>query len=631
MDFRVSCCDVFIRLVSRTALCALSLLCFFAVAIAQEPAPTTPPTQSAPPPVSTPSPAAADKTQSPAPASPAVSQTPKPTDAKPSDAKTEVSMQDTGTTFKLRVNLVQVRVVVRDVKGTPVGNLRREDFQLFDQGKPQAITNFSLETPETRRERAEAAAKTQAQENDTPPDERVSLPERFVALVFDDIHMRMDDAVVVRVTAGRFIKQMTPSDRLAIFSTSGEVNQDFTSDRAVLERTLLKIIPHPLMGGGVTQCPDVSHYMGDQIENKHDTQALAVIAEEIVQCQYGGDETKLPVAMQMAEPAAMIALTAGDNENTYTYRHLEEALRTLASKPGERVLLLVSPGFLLTTETLEEMNIIDRANRANIVINTVDARGLYTPDLMGDISQPNADSIKTAGFKASYRVSAQFEQQFVLTDFANGTGGTFFHNSNDLDTGMKIAGAAPEVSYMLGFSPQNQKMDGRYHTIKVSLTNKQKFTVQARRGYYAPKKVDDPTEQAKAEIQEAIFSQDEIHDLPLDLQTQYFKSGAEGVHLSIVSRLEVKGMHFRKADGRNLDQLTLATAIFDENGNFVTGGEKVLEMRLLDTTYDRLSRTGLTVKSSFDVKPGKYLVRQVVRDSEGAQMAARNGAVAIPY
>src|SRR5580692_3159027 len=145
MDFRVSCCDVFIRLVSRTTLCALSLLCFFAAAIAQEPA-TSPPPQSAPPPASTQSPAPADKTQSPAPASPAASQAPKTT-----DAKTEVSMQDTGTTFKLRVNLVQVHVVVRDVKGNPIGNLRREDFQLFDQGKPQAITNFSVETPETRR------------------------------------------------------------------------------------------------------------------------------------------------------------------------------------------------------------------------------------------------------------------------------------------------------------------------------------------------------------------------------------------------------------------------------------------------------------------------------------------------
>jgi hypothetical protein len=90
-------------------------------------------------------------------------------------------------------------------------------------------------------------------------------------------------------------------------------------------------------------------------------------------------------------------------------------------------------------------------------------------------------------------------------------------------------------------------------------------------------------------------------------------------------------MHFRKAEGRNYDNLTVATVIFDENGNYVTGGEKLLEMRLLDSTYQRLSRTGMTMKSSFEVKPGKYLVRQVIRDSEGAQMAARNGAVVIPF
>jgi len=94
---------------------------------------------------------------------------------------------------------------------------------------------------------------------------------------------------------------------------------------------------------------------------------------------------------------------------------------------------------------------------------------------------------------------------------------------------------------------------------------------------------------------------------------------------------DVKGVHFRKAAGRSDDDLTIATAIFDQNGNFVTGGEKVLTMKLLDQTYERLSRSGLTVKSSFDVKPGTYMVRLVVRDAEGSQMAARNGAVVIPF
>ena len=71
--------------------------------------------------------------------------------------------------------------------------------------------------------------------------------------------------------------------------------------------------------------------------------------------------------------------------------------------------------------------------------------------------------------------------------------------------------------------------------------------------------------------------------------------------------------------------------IFDENGNYVTGGEKILEMKLRDATLERLDRSGITVKSSFDIKPGNYLVRLVVRDREGELMAARNGAVVIPY
>lgn len=299
--------------------------------------------------------------------------------------------------------------------------------------------------------------------------------------------------------------------------------------------------------------------------------------------------------------------------------------------PGERIMVVVSPGFLLTTQHLDEMGIIDRANRASIVINTVDARGLYTPDIGGDIASPQTDTVITAGYKNTYRSAGQFESQFVLDDFAAGTGGTFFHNSNDLKGGLLMAGAAPEVSYVLGFSPQNQKMDGRYHVLKVTLTGKQKYSIQARKGYYAPRKVDDPKEQARTEIQEAVFSQDEILDLPFDLQTQYFKTEQADAHLSVVSRIDVKGLHFRKADGRNLDALTVATVIFDENGNYVTGGEKILEMRLLDKTYERLSHTGLTMKSSFGVKPGKYLVRQVIRDSESAQMAAKNGSVVIPY
>jgi uncharacterized protein (DUF2141 family) len=89
-------------------------------------------------------------------------------------------------------------------------------------------------------------------------------------------------------------------------------------------------------------------------------------------------------------------------------------------------------------------------------------------------------------------------------------------------------------------------------------------------------------------------------------------------------------MQFHKAEGRNFNNVTVATVIFDDNGKFIMGGEKLVKMRLLDSSIERYGHTGFVVKSTFDLKPGKYMVRQVVRDSEGAQMAAQSATVVIP-
>ena len=314
----------------------------------------------------------------------------------------------------------------------------------------------------------------------------------------------------------------------------------------------------------------------------------------------------------MARAAAARVLASGDSATDYSYQHIYDALRTLSSRPGQRKMVFISPGFIISTLLAERSEVIDRSTRAGIVIDTLDARGLYAPDISGDIADPPADSYKTAGFKTSYRVAAQSAQSEILSDFANGTGGTFYHNRNDLDVALREAIAAPSTTYVLGFSPQNLKLNGSFHTLKVSLTGKRKFVIQARRGFYAPRTMKTPEETAKAEIQEAVFSQEEIRDLPVDLQTQFFVRDATAARLSVLAHVDLKGLKFRKVEDRNHDDLTLATVIFDENGNYVTGGEKVLEMKLRDATLERLDHSGITVKSSFDVKPGNYLVRFVM-------------------
>jgi len=120
-----------------------------------------------------------------------------------------------------------------------------------------------------------------------------------------------------------------------------------------------------------------------------------------------------------------------------------------------------------------------------------------------------------------------------------------------------------------------------------------------------------------------------MHDLPVDLHTQFFKATEVDAKLAVLVHVDVKHLHFRKGEGRNNNNLIIAAALFDRNGSFITGNEKVLELRLKDETLERKVESGVTLKTSFDVKPGSYLVRLVVRDTEGL-LSAENGAIEIP-
>jgi hypothetical protein len=141
----------------------------------------------------------------------------------------------------------------------------------------------------------------------------------------------------------------------------------------------------------------------------------------------------------------------------------------------------------------------------------------------------------------------------VMGELADATGGTFFHNNNDLAEGFKQVAAQPEFIYVLGFSPQSLKLDGSFHALKVSFTkNPSGYQLQARRSYFVRQHATDPAEQAKQDMEEAFFSRDEIGDLPVELHTQFFKTGTSEAKLSILARVDVKHLRYRKADGRNI-------------------------------------------------------------------------------
>jgi VWFA-related protein len=586
----------------------------------------------------------------------------------------EVTAKDTPFTFKSGANLVPVPVVVRDRAGHAVGNLSRDEFQLFDNGKPQMISKFSIErfskdvlaataTPAPKEAPAPTASAGRAPAGSTLADANTDgIPDRFVAYLFDDLHMSLSDLVYTRNAAKRQIDtSLHDLDRAAIYTTSGNQMQEFTSDRAKLHAALDAIAASHAVAEKTMQqngCPPVSYYMSDRIYNKNDMSAWVIAMDDVIVCANltaaqvpscvvaqsaaaDGPVTCVSVnfaisdmGQQMVRAATRVAILSGDRDTEATLATLRAVVARMTSMPGQRSIVLVSPGFhVLDDRRDEETGLIERAIKANVVIGALDARGLYTQLPGGDASE-RVTNPQTMAVKMPFVQLETMMQTDTMANLAYGTGGNFYHGTNDYDEGFARVASQPEFLYVLGFSPLDLKLDGRYHNLKVTMKptspNAKGVDIQARKGYYAPKYAANPADQAKQQIEEAFFSRDEIHDLAAALQTQYFKLDTGDATLSAVAKVDVRKLAFKRDGDRNRNDITVVTGLFDIDGNYVGGAQKVVEMRLLDETLEKRVGPGIAVRSSFTVHPGRYVVRMVVRDSEGQTMSAQSSLVEIP-
>ena len=560
-----------------------------------------------------------------------------------------MTTRDATPTFSTGVNLVLVPVVVRDKNGHAVGNLHKEDFQLFDKGKLQFISKFSIETPQAPLVVPDTSVQTDAEGKVKEPQpagaaKTAAIPTRFVAWLFDDMHISAGDLLQARQAATKELgESLEPGTRAGIFTTSGRNTVEFTDDHDALVKGMTGILPTPtLAAANSPDCPDISYYQADLIMNQHDLQATQAAQAEWGVCNpppTGASPAQVaawgqqsgPIVMQYAQRAYDI----GDRDTRVTLDTLEKLVKRMSRLPGSRTIVLASPGFYLTIDHRQlETDLMDKAIHANVTISTLDARGVYVIIPGGDASTPNGPSTGNNQIAQMANDVASANQD-VLRELADATGGSFFHNSNDLKEGFKQIAMQPEFIYVLGFSPQNMKLDGSMHALKVSLTkdalkNASGLQVQARRDYFAPRHATDPIQQAKEEVEEAFFSRDQINDLPISLNTQFFKIAEFKARLTILARVDVKHLRFRKADGRNNNTLTILGGVFDHNGNYITGNQKVVDMKFKDQTLDALPETGVTIKSNLEIASGSYVVRLVVRDSEGQLMSAQNSVVEIP-
>ncbi|WP_348264757.1 VWA domain-containing protein [Telmatobacter sp. DSM 110680] len=396
----------------------------------------------------------------------------------------KVETQYSAPSIEINVNRILVPVVVRDKEGRTVSDLKEEDFQVFDEGKPRSISAFTVE------ERAPAKSESRiAEPNQQAPTQGNAasqssvLPERVTVFLFDDMHLTYDDMNYVQKAASNALDgTIQGSDIAAVVSISGKINSGLTRDRVKLQDAIMSLRPQGIYRTDKGDCPKIDYYQADLIENKRDPAALKDVIDQImIVCN---PKTPEGLAERLADSAAMRTLNLGKQDILSTYATIREIVRRMATLPGQRTLVLVSDGLLPVEQEARfaESQVIDFAEQSNVIVNAIDARGLYTASMTAgdDTRQRNPTQI------SDYRRASMKLAEDSMGELTDGTGGTFFNSNNDLNAGFKAITKAPEVVYMLELPLNSVRANGRYHRLEVKLDRKG-MKVQARRGYFVPK------------------------------------------------------------------------------------------------------------------------------------------------
>jgi VWFA-related protein len=592
--------------------------------------------------------------------------------------KPEVKSQETAPTFTFRAqrNEVPVRVIVRDANGNTVGGLTKDDFRLFDNGKLQSLTAFTVENNQPAsagKLPAPAAAIAQAAPAGKPPASTAAigkpaepmqaepvpaLPQRYLAFYFDDLVVSFEDMVRMREAAQKFIESsLQPTDRAGIFTSSGLGVLDFTADRAKLRDAIAHLRPRPRTVPFELDCPPLTPYEAYAIVELNDTMMLGIATWEYIACACGGDAGECPDPQGRAKDGAIRTWNDDQTQSKQSLQVLLNLVRRLGSLPGQRSILWLSQGFL-TFDLHSDLNeLTDRALREHVVISALDSRGLWVDIQGGEAAEHNTlplgppprpplggiprgagsgsvvDANSPPSLSASlatYRETGREMRQDVMAQVSRATGGVFIRNTNDYDGGFRKAGALPEFSYLLAFSPQDLKYDSKFHKLKVELVKGRGLSVQARKGYFAPGKQTTPEEGATGQIREAVFSPTPIQDLPLEMQTQARKTGPHQAAITVAAHLDIRALSFKREADRNVSKLIFTVALFDTDGKFVSGKQQERELTLQDATLAALQQSGIDFQARILVAPGTYTVRVVARDSQNGGLAALSKTVEAP-
>jgi VWFA-related protein len=527
--------------------------------------------------------------------------------------------------YKVMVDLVSVNVSVTDKSGHCITDLTKDDFQVLEEGKPQEISVFTIEaTPGTVISLPKAAEGTAV----TPPS---VLPlSRKIILFVDDLHIQFENLARLIKAGEDFVRNSVgPNDLVALITSSGLRSVEFTKDRDSVVAVLRKIFPIAQNAyKPVYNCPPLTDYQAYFISTNPQAAArigaIDIAIPGTIECANLYREADPVGVAQSAIIAASDRRTQRIiNDTRSTLDTIHELVTQLQAIPGRKTVAFLSDGFLGIQEIpFQLQNDINAASQANTVFFTIKTTGLEVVPAGGDISDPiRINEGDEARVYSTLESEGRFRSEDPLYSLADGTGGTFLYNSNDMLAQLNTVTESTEVSYVLGFYSTNTKQDGKYR--RVSVRVKRPHTVLfAQQGYFAPKWEEAFRQGKNEDIQGALQASGNLKEIPFSMSLNVTGADSTQSTVEVQTLIDVGKIRFRKRENRNKNVFNIVTVIYDDKKRFVDGRETQINFDLSDPLFKNVMEDGLKNRISFSLEPGKYTVKTIVREAEEMQLGS---------
>ncbi len=534
--------------------------------------------------------------------SPLAAQTPAPAPANTDD------QQSQGFTFKVNSDLVLVNVVVRDKSGNLVRDLKRDDFTLLEDGKPQRVVSFDIEKPDSvALETPQAGPSQQTIQGEVPriltgtgaPVTRETVRDRrLIVIFFDFSSMQPEEAERAIQSATDYVnKQMAPADLVSIvtLSDSMQIAQDFTTDHDVLQKSLKRL---SVAEGEGFEAGDT----GDSTDGQ-DTGA-----------QYTVDDTEYNLFNTDRRLAAISSLA-----------------KALGNVEQKKSVLYFSGGMEKTgLENEAQLRAsVNAAIRSNMALYTVDIRGLQALPPGGSADKASLRGTSAYSGKAVQSdLDSNFASQETLTTLAADTGGKAFLDSNDF--GKAFAKVQDDTSsyYVLGYRSTNKAMDGHYRRITVKL-NRSDLKLDFRHGYYGPRDFTHFTkEDREKQLQDELMSQLSMTDLPIYLDTAFFRMADDKYYVPVSVVVPGSAIPFVQNGDKDKATLDIIGTVTEASTKYPIGS--IRDTVKLAVESQQAARRNIQYSSGFLLAPGTYKLKIVARENQHGTIGSFETPLTIP-